>query len=157
MVGPTEQSEGPLDRAKRISRRKFLDYSIATCFGLGGLTAVSMLLAYLWPTASGEKSQEEKMEVGTVDEFDANSSKLVKFKNKPVLIIKTSAGFSAMSAICSHLGCIVKWDQAKNAVACPCHAAFFDIKGKVLSGPPSSPLMIVPATVVDGIVYIGKG
>jgi len=116
-----------------------------------------MLLAYLWPSAAGEKSQEEKMEVGAVDEFDSTPAKLVKFQNKPVLVIKTSAGFSAMSAICSHLGCIVKWDESKASVACPCHAAFFDTEGRVLSGPPSSPLPLVPVAVVDGLVYIGKG
>jgi cytochrome b6-f complex iron-sulfur subunit len=73
---------------------------------------------------------------------------------KPVLVIHTDQGFRAMSAICTHLGCIVAWNDAKHEFDCPCHAARFDAAGKVIAGPPPGPLPSYPVSVVQGEVVV---
>jgi Rieske Fe-S protein len=40
-----------------------------------------------------------------------------------------------MSAICSHLGCIVREKSRGGGYECPCHGSDFDAQGRVLSGP----------------------
>ena len=60
----------------------------------------------------------------------------------------------AISAGCTHLGCIVSWDEQQNIFKCPCHDGRFDTDGNVLSGPPPSALRRHPAKVEDGKIWL---
>jgi Rieske Fe-S protein len=51
-----------------------------------------------------------------------------------------SGGYLALSAVCTHLGCNVRWSKTAAHFACPCHQGVYDSKGAVISGPPPRPL-----------------
>ncbi len=50
-----------------------------------------------------------------------------------VCVIATEEGVSAVSLVCTHLGCIVK--RAEDGFDCPCHGSKFGSSGQVLAGP----------------------
>lgn len=58
------------------------------------------------------------------------------------------------SDICTHLSCRVSWNEDEKAYICPCHDASFDIKGKVIHGPPPRPLDELETKVEKETLYI---
>lgn len=61
-------------------------------------------------------------------------------KQTIVFIDREGDGYRALSATCAHLGCRVRWDDAKKQFLCPCHGGVYDREGRVLAGPPPTPL-----------------
>ncbi len=59
-----------------------------------------------------------------------------------------------MSAICTHLRCVVRWTEPKEIFECPCHGAKFNAVGEVLEGPPPRPLDIYPIKIVEDKVLV---
>ena len=71
----------------------------------------------------------------------------------PALLTHNQAGFSALSLICTHLGCTV-WQDA-NGLTCPCHGSRYDENGNVLQGPAKKPLAFLRVELTaDGHVIV---
>jgi len=56
---------------------------------------------------------------------------------------------------CTHLGCAYHWDEGVKQFACPCHASFFALDGKVLAGPAPRPLDRYATRIQDNRVQLG--
>lgn len=57
-----------------------------------------------------------------------------------------------ISAVCTHLGCVVPWNASENKFICPCHGSQYDSNGKVVRGPAPLSLALAHATVQDNKV-----
>jgi Rieske Fe-S protein len=55
---------------------------------------------------------------------------------KQIAVSRDATGtVHAVSARCTHLGCIVNWNPAEHSWDCPCHGSRFAPDGEVLEGP----------------------
>merc|ERR1711972_207166 len=60
----------------------------------------------------------------------------------------------ALSAVCTHLGCVVPWVRSSNKFICPCHGSQYDENGKVVRGPAPLSLALAHTSIQDGNVAV---
>ncbi len=72
-------------------------------------------------------------------------------KGDPTYLVVQDTGLAdyGLNAVCTHLGCVVPWNNGENKFICPCHGSQYDSTGKVVRGPAPLSLALVHATVAD--------
>jgi Rieske Fe-S protein len=79
--------------------------------------------------------------VETVGELEAGEGEIVRIEGERLAVSRDADGeLRAVSAVCTHLGCIVSWNDAEESWDCPCHGSRFSTAGEVLHGPATTPL-----------------
>lgn len=77
-----------------------------------------------------------------------------------VFLGRDSDGLYAVSAACTHAGCMLNATRASGAeeLSCPCHGSLFDANGAVLRGPAGTPLPHFQVDLAtDGSITIQGG
>lgn len=158
-----------LRQPARMTRQRFLAWlgwgSVAMVGG--GLTIGTG--AYITPRLNLEPATAYP--VGRPEDFRVGEMKLIN--DRRVFIFRTTEGFQAVSAVCTHLGCSYQpFGQSDEAYSeihahCPCHGSVFHRDGSVLKGPAPYPLpfyqmqlsvddrLIVDESVSDGSYWAG--
>lgn len=153
-----------------VTRRNFM--SIAT-WTIGGLIGVGMVIPgiiYIIGPALRKGETQEWIRLGPVSKVEPGTPTLFKFKiqrqsgwivneEEISLYVYTEDGreFIALSNICTHLGCRVRWIVDQTEFFCPCHNATFNKKGEVISGPPPRPLDRYDIKVENDQLYVLGG
>jgi cytochrome b6-f complex iron-sulfur subunit len=140
-------------RKPEITRRDFLNEVTAGALGVAGLGSTVVLYQYFAPNVLFEPSPTFR--AGNPDLFPVNS--VTFLQDQQVYIVRTAAGFYAVSAVCTHLGCITQWKPEANQIACPCHGSKFQPDGKKIEGPAPAPLPhYAIALTADGELLVDK-
>lgn len=80
-------------------------------------------------------------EVDSAAEVPRNEGRIVRSAGRPVAVYRDEAGeLHERSAVCTHFGCIVAWNDAGKSWDCPCHGSRFSPTGEVIHGPASKAL-----------------
>ena len=75
------------------------------------------------------------------DDLDPGEGAVLKIDGENVAAFKDEEGkLHAVSAVCSHMGCIVGWNATDRTWDCPCHGSRFELSGEVIHGPATKPL-----------------
>lgn len=80
-------------------------------------------------------------DLSSVREIPRNGGAILKEDGQRVACSRDAEGkLTRVSAYCTHMGCIVRWNQAEKTWDCPCHGSRFSPDGNVLAGPAETPL-----------------
>ena len=137
-----------------MDRRRFILTS------LGGMTAVaagSSLFAIFRYLAPGKAvGSGEKVLIDAASVPKPGGARPFTYEGRAAVAVKSENGkIEVLSAVCTHLGCIVQWVEQTGEFLCPCHGGRFAADGKVLAGPPPRPLDRLPFTLSGGNIIVG--
>jgi cytochrome b6-f complex iron-sulfur subunit len=143
---PALQNEEP-------RRRDVLDQIVLASLGIAVVGGVRVLVGYLSPNVLFEPPS--RFRAGNPEMYPVNS--VTYIPDQEVYIVRSQQGFWALSAICTHLGCITQWKPEANMIACPCHGSKFLRSGAKIAGPAPRPLPRLSLTLTaDGELQVDK-
>jgi Rieske Fe-S protein len=141
------------DEKKEITRRDFMKVVIGAIGGVIGLGFGIPAIAYVVAPALAANQTQQWIQLGAVSKVELGTPTLFKVtinrqtgwivnQEELSIYVLTEDGrdFIAMSNVCTHLGCRIRWIANQNQYFCPCHNGVYDKQGNVVSGPPPRPL-----------------
>lgn len=85
-------------------------------------------------------------DVGSVDDIPAGSGAVIRRGLHKIATYKDADGtVTERSAVCTHLYCIVDWNDGEKTWDCPCHGSRFDRYGRFVNGPAITDLEPAPS------------
>ena len=150
-----------------MDRRKFMEVGIYSITGAIAIVSGAALTRF----AVGQSLRKEKgkwIEVELDDSAEGNpgfSRVVLEYQQKDGWLTATVRSLAyvkrvkddeviAISATCTHLGCIVTWDNEEQIFKCPCHDGRYNPEGQVISGPPPAPLRRHKTKIEDGRILL---
>lgn len=167
---PPEETSSAGLQPERVSRRRFLTYTIAS---VGGFLASGVLFPMVRMAVDPMLTRGEEgdfVKVGPVDKYsevptEEEFTKPIKdgwYETEQKLtawITRDANGeILALSPVCTHLGCTVNWEGGghENHYFCPCHFGLYYKNGlNVPNTPPPEPLDKYEYKIIDNDLYLG--
>ena len=150
-----------------VSRRKLLIGSVGV---MGGAIAAGVgipAVFYIAGPSGEQQASDEWIRLGSASSVEPGEPTLMKATierrsgyltnvEELSVFVTTENGvdFVALSNVCTHLGCRVRWVNDQNGFFCPCHNAVFNPDGSVATGPPPRSLDPFETKVEGGQIYI---
>jgi len=147
------QNGEPPNGQGEVNRRDFLAEIAFAALGIAAGGSAVVTYRYLSPNVLFEPPT--KFRAGSPDLYPVNT--VTYLPEQQVYIVRTTDGFYAVSAVCTHLGCITQWKPEADQIACPCHGSKFKPNGSKIEGPAPRPLPHFLITLtLDGELQVDK-
>lgn len=119
-----------------MNRRQFFVKLGAGSVAVAGCGTALFAYQFLTPNVLYEPSPV--VNAGKPDRYEPDSVTLDPANG--IYVVHSPQGFYALSAVCTHLGCLTAWKQELGMIACPCHGSKFHPDGTKIEGPAPRPL-----------------
>ena len=134
-----------------MKRRHFIRRASVSLVSLAGVLAAMSYLRQFFPRLAGEK---RRIALGDPRQFPVDTYTFMEEKN--LFVYRDHEGIKAVSAVCTHLGCIL--EKSTDGFECPCHGSCYNNQGEVLSGPaPRNLSWYRVSRAADGKIVIDPG
>jgi len=128
------------------SRREFLEALGGTAIAVAGLGTGVTAVRFMWPEVLFE--QATRFRIGRPEEIPPDT--VVVLPEQRAYVVHAAGGFFALSAVCTHLGCLTRYEKEQDRFFCPCHGSRYATDGRVTNGPAPRPLPRLELTLDSG-------
>lgn len=129
--------ENPWEKLYEPSRKTFAPLVIAD-YVKENINVAAQMRDYV---TGGDISKLEELRPGEGALIRHNIHKIAAYRDE-------HGTLHQFSAVCPHLGCIVRWDAAEKTWDCPCHGSRFDCLGRMVNGPSATDLERLDASAI---------
>ena len=148
-------SKASADPPIQPSRRRLLGWLSRGFLSLWAVGLAWLVAGFLKPPRSRDSLGQGVIKVGDEASLLPGQAQLVRHGSDPVYVVRTVAGqLIGVSAVCTHLHCVLDFDRGRAQLTCPCHEGSFDLSGNVLSGPPPRSLRTYRVETRLGQIYL---
>jgi cytochrome b6-f complex iron-sulfur subunit len=138
---------------KRLKRRELLSWGLIAASAALAVQSCDVVLRFARPAAvAGEFGGA--FDLGAATDLPDVDAPPTDHRAGRFFFVHTSAGIAAFHKVCTHLSCLLTWDEQADAFVCPCHGSLFSRAGEVISGPAARDLdrFVVQLIAADGQV-----
>ncbi len=141
---------------EQLSRRQFFNYSWRVAALLVAGQGAYIGFRFL-ESRKGDGIFGEEITAGVIDDFPLGT--IAPFETARFYLVRfEDGGFLAIYRKCTHLACMVSWEEEHERFACPCHGSKFEMDGDVINPPAPRPLDRFPITIdAAGRVKVDTG
>lgn len=150
--------EDPAVIARRqMNRREFLTYAWGAALGLVLLESGVALFDFMYPRFKvGEFGG--KFFLGPESSMPPTDAPPLPYTDgKFWLVNTTDEGVKALYMVCTHLGCLYKWEPSTVRFECPCHGSKFTREGYYIEGPAPRSLDTFAVTNELDVIVVDTG
>lgn len=133
-----------------INRREFLTYAWGAALAVLTVEAGITSYLFLYPRfRAGEFGG--KFLLGNTDTLPTTDAAPQPNTDGKFWLVNTEDGVKALYMVCTHLGCLYKWEAGEQLFRCPCHGSEYTRTGDYIKGPaPRSLDQFVVEAVAQG-------
>jgi len=136
-------------------RRRLLKWLTGGFLSLWGFGFAWVIASFLKPLHSQGSLAERVIKVGPLDSLPVGRAQLVRRGREPMFVIRTGEeSMVGLAGVCTHLHCVLQWDDEQEQLQCPCHEGAFDVNGNVLKGPAARGLRRYRVETRLGEIYL---
>jgi cytochrome b6-f complex iron-sulfur subunit len=130
----SEEVEAPALTVQEMNRREFLTYAWGGALGILGLAGGVASFQFLYPRfRAGEFGGDFTIPAAEVP--DPAAAPIPNTAGKFWLVRMQDGTPKAIYMVCTHLGCLYKWEPSNIRFECPCHGSKFSHDGFYIEGP----------------------
>lgn len=153
---------------EQINRRDFLGMSLAAVASIGGIGALVAMKKTWDPLPSVVTGGFTTVDIS---QLQSGELKTFEWRGQPVYVLKKASDdgkvdgrdfeingelFTVGLQVCTHLGCIPKYEGEKKQFHCACHGGVFSSSGVNMGGPPPRPMEIPPFNIDGTKIVFGE-
>lgn len=154
-VAVSPSATTPAQTEAALTRREFLSYAWGAA--LGALSLEMGLASYFFMAPRFRAGEFGGKFFLADTSVPAPAVAPVGYMAGKFWLVNTEEGPKALYMVCTHLGCLYKWEASKQRFECPCHGSKFNYDGYYIAGPAPRSLDTFAISIENGQMVVDTG